>query len=88
MPQDPLLPQDVIVVYGVDTCEDTTRARERLSTAGVPFRYVRLDRDRRTKATLVAAGYGATPVIVAPVGPVLLEPDDAALDRLIAALAA
>lgn len=88
MPKDPLLPQDIVVVYGVDTCEDTTRARDRLSAAGVSFRYVRLDRERATKAALVAAGYGATPVLVAPVGPILVEPDDPALDQLIAALAA
>ncbi len=38
-----------IVVYGLDTCEDTTRAREHLTAAGQDFPYVRLDEETGTR---------------------------------------
>ncbi len=75
------------VIYGLDTCEDTTRARDRFDAAGRAYRYVRLDRDTATRDRLHAAGYRATPVVVTPDGRLAVEPDDDALAEFIAATA-
>jgi glutaredoxin len=72
------------VIYGVDTCEDTTRARERFDAAGRIFRYVNLDLEPETRARLHAQGYTNTPVVVSPSGEVAVEPSDEVLDDLIA----
>lgn len=75
------------VIYGLDTCEDTTRARERFDAAGRAFRYVRLDEETVVRDRLRAAGYRSTPVVVLPDGTLAMEPDDATLADLIAAAA-
>jgi mycoredoxin len=74
----------IAVIYGLDTCEDTTRARQRFEAAGQTFRYVRLDVDTAVRDRLHAAGYRSTPVIVLPDGTLAMEPDDATLAELIA----
>ncbi len=74
-----------IVVYGVDTCEDTTRAREHLTAAGRDFRYVRLDKEPGTRQRLHDAGWMATPVVVTPAGELHVEPSDEILDEIVAA---
>lgn len=75
----------VTVVYGLDTCEDTTRARERFDAAGHAFRYVRLDVDTAARDRLHAAGYLATPVVLTPGGSIAVEPSDTELDAMIGA---
>lgn len=75
----------VTVIYGLDTCEDTTRARERFDAAGVAYRYVRLDLETDIRQRLHAAGHVATPVLVTPTGGILVEPSDEDLAVLIAA---
>lgn len=35
-----------IVVYGVDDCEDTKRARAFLDNRGITYRYVNIDQDK------------------------------------------
>jgi glutaredoxin len=79
-----LLPADVVLIYGRDTCEDTTRAREHLTGAGVTFRYLRIDEDEIARALVHAAGYFATPVVVTPAGAVYMEPSDDELDSIVA----
>jgi glutaredoxin len=74
----------VVTVYGLDTCDDTTRARRHFDAAGLDYRYVRLDQDAAAKATVNATGYFATPVVVTPAGRVLVEPDDTELAAIIA----
>ena len=78
-----LRPADVVVIYGLDTCEDTTRARQHLSAAGVAFRYVRIDEDVMARERVDAAGYFATPVVVTPSGRVYIEPSDDELDAIV-----
>ncbi len=82
----PLEPADVVLVYGRDTCEDTTRAREHLTAAGVPFTYLRIDEDDEAQAVVHGAGYFATPVVVLPSGAVYVEPSDEELDAIVAVL--
>lgn len=73
------------VIYGVDSCEDTTRARQWLVDADLPFRYVDLDAANDTRASLHALGLTSTPVVVTPDGRVEIEPSDEALDELFGA---
>ena len=49
-----LEPAEIVLVYGRDTCEDTTRAREHLERAGVPFRYLRVDEDEDARTWSMA----------------------------------
>jgi glutaredoxin len=81
--QDP----DVTVIYGRDTCEDTSRARARFDAAGRGYRYVRLDEETGARDALHARGFLATPVVVTPAGDAEVEPTDETLDRIIAATA-
>ena len=82
MPIEELRDPEVTVVYGLDTCEDTTRARERFDAAGHAYRYVRLDVDTAARDRLHAAGYRATPVVLTPGGATVMEPSDAELDAM------
>ena len=75
------------VIYGLDTCEDTTRARDHFDAAGRAYRYVRLDVDIASRQSLHRAGYHATPVIVTPAGDRYMEPSDELLAEIIAATA-
>jgi glutaredoxin len=81
-----LEPAEIVLVYGRDTCEDTTRAREHLEAAGVPFRYLRVDEDDAARALVHAAGLFATPVVVTPSGTIYVEPTDEELDAIVASL--
>ena len=74
----------VTVVYGLDTCDDTTRARDYLGAAGRAFRYVRLNIDTGIRDRLHAAGYVATPVVVTPTGMLYVEPTDEELAAIVA----
>lgn len=71
------------VIYGVDACDDTTRARERFTTAGRPFRYVDLETVPATRDALHELGFTSTPVIVIPDGRIEMEPSDEVLDELV-----
>ncbi len=77
-----LMRPGVVTVYGVDTCDDTTRARRHLDAAGTPYRYVNMDLDPAVRAVVRRAGYLATPVVLAPAGGVLVEPSDEDLDGI------
>jgi mycoredoxin len=81
-----LLPAEIVLVYGRDTCEDTTRAREHLTAAGVPFRYLRIDEDDAARELVHGAGYFATPVVVTPMGVIYEEPTDDELDAMVASV--
>ena len=87
MPPDTLRDPLMTVIYGVDTCEDTTRARQRFGAAGRRFRYVNLDLDPSMRDRLHGMGYVVTPVVVPPVGEIELEPSDEVLAAMIAATA-
>jgi glutaredoxin len=71
------------VVYGRDTCEDTTRARAFFDTAGHPYRYVDLDHEPTVAMLLQAAGLTATPVVVDPSGRIEVEPADDVLGSMV-----
>ena len=75
---------DIITVYGVDTCEDTTRARMHFDTARLPYRYVNYDLDASAKALVHGAGYTHTPVVVLPDGSLFVEPSDEELAGIVA----
>lgn len=74
-----------VLIYGVDSCDDTTRAREHLTAAGTAYRYIRTDEDDAARQTVHAAGYFSTPVIVTPSGSIYMEPSDDELDVIVAA---
>jgi glutaredoxin len=79
---------DTVTVYGLDACEDTTRALRHLEAAGLPHRYVQLDKDAGAKALVTGAGYVATPVVVTPSGLLFVEPSDTDLDAIVASVTA
>jgi glutaredoxin len=74
-----------VLIYGVDSCEDTTRARDYLAAAGTAYRYVPMDEDDAANEMVHAAGYFSTPVIVTPSGAIYMEPSDDELDAIVAA---
>jgi glutaredoxin len=75
------------VVYGLDTCDDTTRARAFFDDAGHPYRYVNLDHEPAIRSELHAAGLTATPVVVDPSGRIEVEPSDEVLGSMVGASA-
>ncbi len=81
-----LRPADVVLVYGRDTCDDTTRAREHLTAAGVPFDYLRVDEDEAARELVHGAGYFATPVVVTPAGVIYVEPTDEEMATIVASV--
>ena len=81
-----LPPTEIVRVYGRDTCEDTTRAREHLTAAGVPFDYLRIDEDEAAAELVHGAGYFATPVVVTPAGVIYVEPTDEELAAIVASV--
>ena len=82
-PRDP----EMTLIHGVDSCEDTTRARERFDAAGRRYRYVDLDADAATRQRLHDTGLVATPVVVTPAGGIFVEPTDTELAAIIASTA-
>ena len=82
-----LLRPDRLTVYGVDTCEDTTRARDHLEALHEDYVYVNLDLEPGVRSVLAADGYRATPVVATPGGRVIVEPTNAELDRILATMA-
>ena len=79
---------DAVTVYGIDTCDDTARARRHFDGAGLAYRYVNLEQDAVAKGRVTGAGYHATPVVVTPAGQVFVEPSDAELDGIVASTSA
>lgn len=77
---------DLVTVYGVDTCDDTTRARDHFDAAGLGYTYVNYDDDPAAKALVHGAGYGSTPVVITPQGSLFMEPSDEELAGIVAAL--
>ncbi len=89
MTNDRRLPApDVVTVYGVDTCEDTTRAREHFDAAGMSYLYVSYDLDPGAAAVVRGAGYGNTPVVLTPDGGVFMEPTDEELAGIVTSVTA
>ncbi|HWP62161.1 MAG TPA: glutaredoxin family protein [Candidatus Binatia bacterium] len=82
---NPIPKPDILTVYGADWCPDCIRTKRYLSSAGVPYRYIDLARDRAAQELLIEAGYRSIPVVVAPDGRVLVEPSNAALEALVRA---
>jgi glutaredoxin len=75
-----------IAVYGVDTCEDTVRTRERLAELELDYEYLNLDRDPAADQKVKDANGGKrkTPMVVLRAGAeerVLWEPENPELDR-------
>jgi glutaredoxin len=85
VPNDDLRDPAMTVIYGLDTCEDTTRARESFDAAGRAYRYVRLDVDTEVRDRLHARELVATPVVVSPAGGLWMEPSDEILAEIIGA---
>lgn len=86
MTSDTRLPAvDIVTVYGVDTCDDTTRARQHFDAAGLPYRYVNYEMDPAAKVLVHAAGYTSTPVVITPQDTLFMEPSDEELAGIVAA---
>ncbi len=85
MTSDPRLASpDAVLVYGLDTCDDTTRARAAFDAAGFAYRYVNYDLEPAAKALVHGAGYTHTPVVVLPGGTLFIEPSDDELAGIVA----
>ena len=84
MSNDSRLPAvDTVTVYGLDTCEDTSRAREHFNAAGLTYRYVNYDLEPTSRQLVHAAGYTHTPVVVLPDGSLFMEPSDEELAGIV-----
>jgi glutaredoxin len=70
-----------VVLYGADRCADCRRAKDWLTRHHVPFTAIDTDADAdaRERATHLAGGHTAIPVVVVPGGTVLVEPTDGEL---------
>ncbi len=77
----------IVTVYGVDSCDDTTRALRHFDAAGLPYHYLNMDVDPAARALFTSAGYRATPVILTPAGQVHVEPSDEELAGIVTAVA-
>ena len=74
-----------IVVYGVDTCEDTTRTRDHLDELGIGYTYVNLDVDAEAERRVREWNNGKriTPTVVlssASGSKRMAEPENSELD--------
>lgn len=61
---------DGFIVYGVDNCEDTKRAREYLDSRGIVYEYVNLDENQAAEEMVKAANEGKrrTPLVMVQFG--------------------
>lgn len=82
---DDLGDSQLTVIYGDDSCEDTTRARQHFDLAPRAYRYVRLEQEAEIRQRLHDMGHAATPVLVTPNGAVFVEPTDDQLAAIILA---
>jgi mycoredoxin len=78
----------MIELYGADWCGDCIRSKRLLTTLGVDFAYLEVDKDDalRDRAIAINGGAQSIPVIVFPDGTHLTEPSDPALREKLAAL--
>ncbi len=70
-----------VVVYGTETCHDTTRSRALLERMNVPYNFYNIDLDAGINKTAQALASGSTkiPVVDLGGGSVLVEPSDESL---------
>ena len=84
MPRSGALPvPDVVTVYGVAWCVDCRRARRYLEATATQYRWIDIDIEPLARAQLDAAGYRRIPVVVTPMGQVLVEPSEDELANVI-----
>jgi glutaredoxin len=78
----------MIELYGADWCGDCTRSKRLLTTLGIDFAYLEVDKDDalRDRAIAVNGGAQSIPVIVFPDGTHLTEPSDPQLREKLAVL--
>src|SRR3989304_10528573 len=72
-----------IMVYGTRWCPDCRRSRQVLDHHNIPFTWIDIEDDAGAAAYIqkVNGGYRSVPTILFPVGSVLVEPADAALEK-------
>lgn len=69
-----------MVMYGADWCRDCRRSKALLTTLGVPFEYIDIEKvDGAADAAQAVSGRMNIPVVVFPDGSHQVEPTDAAL---------
>lgn len=78
----------MIEFYGADWCGDCIRSKKLLTTLGVDFMYLEVDKDDalRDRAIAINGGAQSIPVIVFPDGTYRTEPPDPALREKLAVL--
>ena len=78
----------MIELYGAEWCGDCNRSKRLLTTLGVAFAYLEVDKDDalRDRAISINGGAQSIPVIVFPDGTHLTEPPDPALREKLAVL--
>ena len=82
------MPEKPIKMYGTKWCPDCARAKQVLSKHNIPYTWFDIEQDAKACAYVekVNGGYKSVPTIVFPDGSVLVEPDNAELERKLAAL--
>jgi glutaredoxin len=78
----------MIELYGADWCGDCIRSKRLLTTLGVDFAYLEVDKDDalRDRAIAINGGAQSIPVIVFSDGTHLTEPPDPQLREKLAGL--
>jgi mycoredoxin len=77
IPLAPILPAEIIV-YGTSWCGDSRRCRNVLTSLGVSYQWIDIDKDKQgeTYVREVNKGNRSIPTVVLPDGTVLVEPSD------------
>lgn len=77
-----------IRMYGTRWCPDCARAKQVLNNKKVEYVYVDIEQDSEAMAYVqkVNNGFKSVPTIIFPDGSVLVEPNNAELEKKIAAL--
>jgi mycoredoxin len=77
------MPEQNILVYGVEWCGDCRRAKRFLDAHVVPYTFINIDQDKKGEQFVlkVNRGYRSVPTIVFQDGSTLTEPSSDVLAR-------
>jgi mycoredoxin len=77
------MPEEKILVYGVNWCGDCRRARQFLQQNNIIFDFVNIDYDKNGESFVIKTNKGmrSVPTIVFPDGTILIEPSNRQLAK-------
>lgn len=83
------MPEKQIVMYGTRYCPDCARAKQVFSKLNAKYEWIDIEQSREAVAYVqkVNKGYKSVPTIIFPDGSILVEPDNAELEKKIAGIA-